>query len=415
MIKELLISLEYTNTEIKGMACEYYNTRYNVLAFDSIICDGIDNYQIVDKDLVKEQTLKLISNLENKLNGAKIRKVLLVIPPVNYSRKSFVSEIITDQGYITNKDVDRGIRKILNTDIDEDLFIVNAYITKYEVNGITSRIIPIETACQNFKINTELLLADKKLVFEYVTLLSEINIDVLDISLSTYGLVREAVLLEKSIQKNILIFELNNQNSSIAYLKNDKIMSIEILDYSLNKLVQPLVDKYDIPYNVAIRFFKYCLCQDDNYYDDAIYAWNKNEINYSISKRILYETCKPAIDEFINDFKSLIQPITEYGETVLYVTSEGADAQGLIDILKNEINIEIEAYYPMAPGARNGKYSNLYGSFYAHKELFDLRNKKESCVDLQILNDSLTLKNPENKEDEDTITTKIKKFFTEIR
>ena len=187
MAKEIYGALEIADREIRLIIGEYFNTRFNIIRVERENCRGISDFVITNKDAVKE-TVKSLVDKAAKVIGADIERLILLLPSVNFKRYPLKVAVKTQSGIINKNDVENAISKAMHTNIDRNILIINAVCVKYTCNGITYRRIPEREVADELIVDIDLLCADKSIGFDYVSILEELNIEVLDISLDMYAI-----------------------------------------------------------------------------------------------------------------------------------------------------------------------------------------------------------------------------------
>ena len=343
-IKQVYATLKIDDGQVQILVAEYFNTRFNVINTYIGEIEGISDYRIIDEEKALEGLNKAIDAVSNKI-GARLEKVVLVLPPFNFKRTSLKVSVIPSSSYITKKDVARAITNSLKTKVDDDLAIINTHISKYTINGISSRRLPDNEACDEAILDIDLLCADKEMAFSYVELLSKANLEILDLCLSNYAISKESVSLENSIGQTIILLDVGLNTTYMSLLSKAKLLSTEIIYEGLNKMTDLVCDKYHLPSNIVPRLIKYNVDFDSNYPLDAVYAWNGDDSSKSICTKELTDLLAPEIDAYVDRVTLMCKPIIQKGASFL-LSGEGSDMKALVYKFKEKTNCEVKAYYP---------------------------------------------------------------------
>lgn len=409
MIKQIYASLEIGEQEIRVLVGEYFNTRFNIIKYEAIACDGIENFRVVEPEKVKKTIQKAINNA-GKMIGATIERVILMIPSCNFKRYPLKVNVKTTNGYVTKNDVSRAIKKAMKTKVDNDVTIINAVCVRYTVNGISSRRIPEKEISDELTVDIDLLCADKILTFEYASLLDECGIEILDVCLDMYAICKEAALFEQTLNQNIVLMKIQNHATQFALLSKGKLITCETVYKGLYDLAKVVYDQYHFPYSSIYRLLKYNTSYDTEYNDNAIFAWmNENQNNESITEQELSELVEKALDQFVNEIVTTSKPILESSNTTMVVVGEGASMRSLIKKLQKETGIQVKAYFPDTIGVRDSSLVALYGSFFSYRDSAIISEDQISSINL------LEFENIIDRKTEDiegeSLTSKIKGLF----
>lgn len=406
-IKQIYASLQLEENELNLLVAEYYNTRFNVLKVERATTEAISDFKVVDSLRLTNDIRNLIDKASNGL-GAQIEKVILVLPTYNFKRIALKSKVIPETGHVTKKDVARAISNSLNTEVDDDVICGNAVVCRYSVNGFSTRRIPEKEICDELIVDIDLLCADKDMMIDYVTCVENAGVKVLDVTLNTYAIAKEASLLEESLKQNIIILNLNRSCTYLSLLSDGKFISSEIIFDGINSIVNDVKYRYDIPYEDIIKLIKYDVNFNGKYLDDVIYAYNNDSVTVSLTQRELNNACEIAQDNLVDKLITMCKPILDKGAMIL-CTGEGQQISSLIDKISSKSNVTVRSYYPDTIGVRDSSLTALYGALFVYREKALLNDLNVNCIDM--LKYETLIDQKEFDSEGETITTKIKNLF----
>ncbi|MDO4500167.1 MAG: hypothetical protein Q4B60_02720 [Erysipelotrichaceae bacterium] len=406
-LKQVYASLKIDDGQLQILVAEYFNTRFNVICNYSSPITGIQDYKIVNKEECLE-TLKEGVEAVSKKIGAKLEKVILVLPPLNFKKISLKVSVIPLDGIIKKKDIARAITNSLKTHVGDDLIVINTSIVKYTVNGISTRRLPENENCDEAIVDIDLLCADKEMAYSYVSLMAEAGLEVLDLTLNSYAISKESVCLDNSINQNIILLDVGNEFTYLTLLSKGKLISAEIIYEGLNTLSATVVKKYHLPESTINRLIKYNTDFKSDHLDDSIYAWNSENRSNSITVNELNESVRKPLNDFVDRIIAMCKPIMEKGASFC-LTGEGSNMKALVDLLKESTGCEVKTYYPDSIGVRNANVAAVYGSLYIYKEKAVLNEISVNCVN--IAEYDKTVDQIEINVEGESITSKIKSLF----
>ena len=137
-LKQVYATLKFDDNKLQIIVAEYSNTRFNIIATYNNPIEGIVDFKIVDKDLVVDYLKKGIESISKKI-GAKLEKVILIVPPVNFKKTYLTVSTVPEDGTLKKSDIARLTTNALQANVDDDLVVVNTLISKYTINGISTR------------------------------------------------------------------------------------------------------------------------------------------------------------------------------------------------------------------------------------------------------------------------------------
>lgn len=408
-MKEILGAIEFSDVEIRLIVGEFFKTRFNIIRVESEPCHGIVDYTIANKDEVK-RALREVVQRASRLIGADIERLILIIPSVGFKRYPLKVNVKCDNNIVTKNDVNRALKKAMKTNIDNNITIVNAVCVKYTCNGISSRRLPENETAAELIVDIDLLCADKTITFDYVSLIEEMNVQVLDISLDMYAICKEAVLFEQTVNQNLILIKSDYQTTALALISKGKLYNVEILYEGLDKIYKTVNEKYGLPFGIIDRLVKYDVdLKQDEYAEDAIYAWkSSNGESKTISEKELSLLVSNDIKELANSIKVACEPIVENGLVSIVIVGEGAKMKALIEQIREQTGVTTKTYAPETIGARDSNCCSLLGSIYGYRDANEFKERKLSSIDLYQFSELIDKK--EDSEGE-SITTKIRNLF----
>lgn len=405
--KQVYATLKFDDDKIQILVAEYSNTRFNIIAAYTNTIEGIVDYKIVDKEKVLEGIKLGIDSISKKI-GAKLEKVVLIVPPFNFDRIPLKVSVIPTNGKIKKEDIARAITNSLKANVDERLIIVNTLISKYTINGIASRRFNENENCDEAEVDIDLLCADKEMTYSYVEIVMEAGLEVLDLTLNNYAIAKESILLDNSINKNIILLDIGKNITYLSLLSKGRLMGSEIIYDGLGNIEEEVYKKYHLPPTSIPRLIKYNVDYNSAYPNDAVYAWSKDDKAKSITIKELSDFVEKPLNDYIDKVILMCKPILEKGAD-LWVCGEGSAMAALIKKLREVSGSEVRTYYPDTIGARNSELCAVYGALYVYKEKASLNNLDVNCVNM--LEYEQLVSDVQEDEESESITSKIRNLF----
>ena len=407
--KQIFAALEIADHEIRLIVGEFYNTRFNVIKVERVEVAGLSNLRIINEKAITEAIKKAVDNASNKI-GAKVEKVLLSIPSVNAIRIPVKVNVKCDSidNKITILDVKNAINKAMSTEIDEKLALINAICVKYTTNGITSRRMPLGEVSDDLNVHIDLLCADKAIAFEYAECVEKAGVEVIDISLDSFAIAKEACLFEQSVSQNVVVLKLERSTTTFALIKNGRFQNCEVIQKGFGEWVGKICDKFKLPVDVATRICKYNAKLDlDSCVDSPIYIWSNKGATSTITEIELCEEISSVCLEWVEMINNVCLPIIESGLTQIIITGEGTEIMGIEKYINNILKCSIKKYTPETLGVRSATLSSCLGLFYAYADLHLLLNPDINSLDMNGFNKTVQYKPLKNSTD-NTLTNKLK-------
>jgi len=407
-IKQIYVSLEMGEDYIYVLVSEFFNTRFNIIRSEKVKTEAFNGFKIADKETLIKDVKSVLETVGEKL-GAKVEKLILVLPSYNFKRFPLKSTVVPDKGYVDKKDIARAISNSLKAEVETDAMVVNPVCVKYTINGISTRRIPEKEVCSELNVDIDLLCCDKQLAYEYVQVIEEAGYKVLDICLNTYAICKEASLIEESLRKNVILLDINNENTFLTLLSKGKHVSTEVIFEGLNGMINEVYNVFHIPYENISRLIKYCVKFDSQNLDDIVLAYNDDKKSQSITVKQLNDIVEKPLNNYVDKIVTMCTPILEKGETSIVVTGQGQAMNSLVEAIRDKTSVEVKAYFPETIGVRDSSLTALYGSFIVYREKALLNDLSTNCIDL--LEYDKVIDQRKIDVEGESLTSKIKNLF----
>ena len=185
-MRHIYTSIDIGSDTIKVAVCELFNNKLNLLAACSTKSNGIKKGLITDVYEAGESVKKAISEVEEML-GINIKKVITTVPSY-FATFNLREEIISfeDQKTIDGSDISQLLDIVSTKKSSNEKEIVTILPIDFEANG-EKVIDPKGKISKYLKIRAVVVETPKKNIYSVVSLLENIGLEVVDISLGSIG------------------------------------------------------------------------------------------------------------------------------------------------------------------------------------------------------------------------------------
>lgn len=406
-IKQIYVSMELAENEIKILVGEYFNTRFNIIRSEKYYTNAINDFKITNQEELVNDIKNAVKECSDKI-GADIEQVILVLPAYNFKRFPLRSKVVIDNKVVRKEDIARAVSNSLKARVDNDVMVVNPMIVRYTVNGISTRRMPEKEVCNEIIVDIDLLCADLNMCYEYVSAIEASGLKVLDITLNNFACAKEASLFEDSFNRSIVLLDINKTCTYLSLISKGKLVSTEIVFDGLNSLINRVYRTYNIPYNDIAKLIKYNVDYQSEHKDDVVYAWVDQGVTRTITTAMLNDAIEKPLDALTDKLVAMCKPIIETGASIVLM-GEGQQMKALSKQLKEKSSVELRTYCPDTIGVRDPSMTSVYGAFIAYRDKAVMNDLSVSCIDLLKYNELISQK--ELDSEGETITTKIKNLF----
>lgn len=411
--QQVYAALEIADHEIRLLVGEFHNTRLNILKVEKVSCSGITGVEITDQASVVGSLIKAVNNASANI-GARIERVLLLIPSAGLQRYTRRIQVQVSER-ITLTDVQAAIKEALKTELPEHLELINLVVTKFIVNGITSRRMPLNEPCTSMGVDIDLLCADRHLAYSYAEAAEKAGLEILDVSIDSFAVAKEASLLEKSIEQFTILIRAERQTTTLTLFAKGKLVSSEILMSGSDALIGEISDKVDLPLEISERLLHFnCRLDMETYPTTPIYLWSSEGKTHTLTEKELADIIQTPLQSWLDQIKKCCDPILQAGQAQIVLSGEAAEIFGLDAMIKKTVGCECELYVPETFGVRNSSLAAVVGMFYVLKDQQLYRKNYRSGVNMEQFNNMVANKSKEPSS-EDTLTRKLKGILFETK
>jgi cell division protein FtsA len=314
----------------------------------------------------------------------------------------------------TYSDVRNAMREAMKTGLPEQLELINTIATKYMINGIGYRRLPVSEECTSMGVDVDLICADREMTFQYAQVVEKAGLEITDVSLDGFAISKEASLNDKSNEHFIILLRAERQTTTLTLFAKGRLISSEILLGGSDALIAAIIEENHLPIDVAERLLYHnCRLGLEKYPDSPIFLWANEGRTSTISESQLIKTITGPVEEWVRDIKRCCEPILAAGSASLVLTGEAAEIIGFDRMLEKVIGIETEIYIPETLGVRSAAMSAVVGLFYVLKDQLSYRQNILSGINMEEFHGSVN-----GKKDggiDDTLTRKLKGILFENR
>ncbi|MCI9292568.1 MAG: cell division protein FtsA [Erysipelotrichaceae bacterium] len=410
--KQIFAALEIADHEVRLVVGEFHETRFNILRVERVRTSGVVNKTIVDEQNIISAIMKATKKASDTL-GYRIERILLAIPSVDVTRFNKRVNVYVEDGSkrVRLSHIQSGINEAISYQPDDDLELVNIGCIKYITNGITSRKMPLNETCDVVTMNIDLLYANRETVYSYARCAEKAGLEIIDICLDSYAIAEEAAIFEQTVDKYVILVNLERQNTTLSLFTHGKLVSCEVLESGYGKWLEPLRNQYGLPIDVGFRLIQNtCALEEKEVSDSVVYIWSEAGESRQLREREVYACIKEAIQEWFDMINETSQPIIDSGNVRYVLSGEGLEIQE-IEKRKGDLNAEAQIYVPQTIGARDCGLVTCLGLFYSWKTQLAIRKDERTSCDQRDVEKAVEGANKPSVDDESGFTKKLKSML----
>ncbi len=381
-MKHIYTSLDIGSDTIKVVVCELFQNKLNVLAATSCKSKGIKRGLIVDFELASITVKQAFSEIEEML-GFKINKVITSVPSYLAEYSIIKGSITLDSSNaITNNDVMLTIKKAIQEKKLSGREMVTVLPIDFKINDSVAIKDPVGLTGSKLSTRAVIVTVPKKNVYSVLSLLENIGIEVVDISINNIGDLY-AFRTKNFSDKLAAIINIGSDTTSVSIFNRSVIVKSTVLALGGKSIDLAISSFYNIDNDDAIKMKHKYAVADVNHAqtNDTIECKNKNGEVIKINQYEISEMVSSRIKEILNLSKNELNNLTSKRIDYIIITGGMSNMAGFeyaaSDIFGKDVNIGTMKML----GVRNNKYSSVVGNIVYFISKLKLKGKNYSMID----------------------------------
>ena len=186
-MKNVYTSIDIGTDTIKVAVCQLFNNKLNLLAASSVKTEGIKKGLIVNSQLVKEKIEEAIGEVEEML-GVSLKKAIVSISSHNAEFKLINGKTtINEDVGVLGKDIARVLDNAITNEPLLDREVVNVLPIDFGIDDEKCILDPKGKTGKVLTVRTVIATIPKKNIYSVVSLLENLGLEVVDVSLNSIG------------------------------------------------------------------------------------------------------------------------------------------------------------------------------------------------------------------------------------
>ena len=411
-MKHIYTSLDIGSDTIKVVVCELYQNKLNLLAASSFKSKGIKKGLITDVELATESIKGALNEVEDML-GIRIRKVIASIPSFNaeYTIIKGNVRIANGEGIVTSNDVIKSLEyaaKSVSYSLREMVTILPIDYTVDDKAFIKN---PKCMKCSNLGCRCVLVTTPKKNVYSVISLLENIGIEVVDITLNNIGDIY--AFNNKSFEEQIgAIINIGSDITDVSLYNKGILVKSSIVNMGGKNIDNDIsyMYKVDIPTARSMKL-KFALAHKKNAsVNDIIEVKSAYDSNLKINQFELSEVVMSRLEEILNETKKEINLLTSRKIDYIIITGGTSNMPGIEYVVRDVFGENANIGNIKMLGIRDNMYSSCIGNIVHFISKLKLKEQNYTMISDNEVYD-MTSVNSRKLNTSDSMLGKIFGFF----
>lgn len=353
-------SVDLGSHSIKIVVSEKSGDKFYVLASTKVRSLGIKKGIIKDRDLVIKSLQEAILNINQDL-GIEIKKVLLNFPLFCVNTSIETAEIETN-GMITGEDVQEVIKKSVLENIKKEEEVLYLEPIVFDVDRELQVVDPKGLTGERLQVRCAVSTIEKNFLYEYLKLLSDVGLEVVDI---TYGVVGD--YYENSSRDTFtklgVVVNFGYGKTEIAIFNKGIMLKGSILPIGSNKIDKDISYIYKVDKKIAIDLKEKFAVAASSYADkfDVMEVVNIHDEKITINQLEISQVVEARLLEIIKSVKNEINNLTNREISYIIVTGGITNLVGFPYLMDSEFTCDKIIGNITSLGVRSNVYSASFG------------------------------------------------------
>lgn len=377
---------------IRVLTIEEYNDKYNVLASSAVKSAGVKKGLIIDANLVSQAIKKAIKNVEAKL-GTKIDKTLAIIPSNNIEIAITTgrTNVTGLNNIITGDDIFSCLQNSLKSNINSDMEVVSVSPIEYRIDKERKIKNPLGLEGKQLEVKAVSTAVPKKNVYSVVSILENLNIEVMDIiisSISDYYVVKTPELDTKVVG----VVNIGTDKTNIAIFNKGIIIKDSILPIGGSNIDSDIAFTYKTSPEESKKIKEEFAVSNRKYADsDETYTCiNRLGEKITISQYRLAELIETRIVDLLKNVKIELNNLTNREIGYIIITGGVTSMLGFNATVEELFTRNAAVMNIGILGIRENIYSTSYGAIKYFVDKLNLREKEYSMFNEEKINEILS-------------------------
>jgi len=382
-VKHIYTSVDIGTDTTKVVVTELYKGKLNLLAASSIKSKGIKKGLITDVNEASESLKKAIGEVQDML-GITIKKVLVNIP-------SYFAEFSKIEGEIKINSQDSVINGYHVSEVLENA-LKNSSFSK-EIVSIT----PIDFCVDNqtgikdpkglmgdvLRVRAVVSLVPKKNIYSVVSLIDNIGLEVVDISLNGIGDINAFKSKETDSMLGAIV-NIGYETTNVSIYNKGIIIKNSIIGMGGKNIDNDLAYMYKVDLSVANKIKeKFALAHKQ--YASKVEFYNVDD-SIRINQFEVSDIVMSRIEEILSLSKKEINLLANRRMDFVIVTGGVSNMEGFKYVAEDVFGEDVRIGNVNIVGIRNNKYSSAVGNIVYYINRLKLLGNDFSMVDDDELN-----------------------------
>lgn len=384
-MRKIMACLDVGSETIKCVVGEMVKKKLNVLAVAEVPSNGVKNGIVYNPNLLIQPLRNVIQKCE-EIMDLPIKQVIVSVPANDavFSVVTGTIKISNEGNMIDGKDVIRVLQKAVKSNRDENLEYISMMPTSFSLDD--NRIVkdPKGLTSKGLSVRGVMISTPKQNIYPVLACLERLNIDVVDIAISSIGDYFE--FKGKEYDSGVTgVIDLGDQKTTMAIFNKGVLTNTKVIALGGQNVDNDISFVYKIPANVAKDLKETFALAHKNMAQSSDIRTVDDNLNrkLDINQLEISEVVMSRVLEILNLCKKEINSLTKKEISYIIFTGGLTESRDFRLALEEVFGTDAVIGNITEIGVRNNKYSSCLGllKYYAYNA--KLKDKDYSIFSLE--------------------------------
>lgn len=381
MVKHIYSSVDIGSDTIKVVVCELYKGKLNLLAASSVKSKGIKKGLITDFEMASISMRQAINEVEAML-GIKIKKVVASIPAY-FSEFLVVKgnlKIKSEDGLITGDDVVAVLQEAMKEKLMPGKEMVTMLPIDFIVDDKDGIKDPKGLVGRDLGVRAVMATTPKKNIYSVVSLIDNIGLEIVDISLNSIG--NSYAFRSKDMEQQIgAIVDIGSETTTVSLYNKGIIVKCSIIAMGSKNIDNDLAYMYKVDLNQARKLKeKFALAHKKYASPSELYQIKTEDETIKINQFEVSEVVMSRIEEILNLARKEIAILTNRKVDYVLITGGTSNMAHFEYIAEDIFGKDVMIGDIKLVGIRNNKYSACIGNIVYFINKLKIKGKDYTMI-----------------------------------
>lgn len=380
-MKHIFSSVDIGSDTIKVVVCELYKGKLNLLAASSVKSKGIKKGLITDFEAASVSMKKAINEVEGML-GIKIKKVIISVP--SYFADFLVvkgeTKITEENKTVTGEDVIEVLQNAMKEKLSPGKEMVTMLPIDFKLDEKDGIKDPKGLVGDTLSARAVMATTPKKNIYSVVSLMDNIGIEIVDISLNPIG--NSYAFRSKEMESQVgAIVDVGAETTTVALYNKGIIVKSSIIAMGSRNIDNDLAYIYKVDLNQARKIKeKFALAHKKYASTSETYEVKREDETIKINQFETSEIVMSRVEEILTLARKEINILTNRKVDYVIVTGGTSNMAHFDYIAEDIFGKDVIIGDVKLVGIRNNKFSACVGNIVYFINKLKLKGKNFTMV-----------------------------------